>query len=723
MQPEHFDTLQRALELAQNGVPVFPCSPQTKAPLVDRGLYAATANERIVRRWWQDHPDAMIGVPTGARSDVWVLDVDLKDNGPDNLASLEAMHGALPETLIVATASGGRHYYWRHVPGVRNRGRLAAGIDVRGDGGYIIAAGSVRDDGTYYEIEHDATPADAPQWLLDLVIKRDRSVLRSPMGSEAQPHGNARYVEAAIAGEIEKLVSTRAGRNNALNDAAFSLGTLVGAGGMSRHDAETRLFAAAVANGYVGKDGEAAARATIASGLQSGEASPREIPEGNDRQFADGIEAWIPHKLIEKARATRLGLDVAPAAATKEELAAEPEPPETIFRATPFTLRDPRLLPRREFVYGTHLIRKYVSVTVAPGGLGKTSLTIAEALAMVSGRALLGTPVLRPLRVWLFNAEDPREEMERRLTAAALHYRIRAEDIDGRLFLDTGREQNLIVAHDDRKGIKINAPVLDAVVDEIEKHRIDVMVIDPFVSTHGVNENDNGAIDRVAKLWGQIADITNCAIEVVHHVRKSDGRDITVEDARGAISLLAAARSARVLNRMTEEEAHSAGLTPQDRFAHFSVTRGKANLAPMSAGSEWRRLVSVPLGNGEGVQRPQDHAAVVTEWKWPSSDDIVAELSNDQIASIKHQLVTSDFKAAHNAKPWAGEAVAFVLGLDLDVQGERKRAASILKSLEAEGHVVRVDQRDPISRKVMRLVRPAETENEGAKVPAKVVRK
>src|SRR5690606_7351743 len=215
-----------------------------------------------------------------------------------------------------------------------------------------------------------------------------------------------------------------------------------------------------------------------------------------------------------------------------------------------------------DFVYGTHLIRKYVSVTVSPGGLGKTSLTIAEALAMVTGRPLLGTPLSRALNVWLFNAEDPRDEMDRRIMAAAMHFRLSPDDVNG-LFLDTGREQDLIVAYEDkRSGLKINEPVVESVVDQIRRNRIDVMVVDPFVSTHGVSENDNGAIDKVTKLWAKIADETNCAIELVHHVRKSEGRDVTVEDARGAVSLLAAARSARVLNRMTDEQASEAGVPP-----------------------------------------------------------------------------------------------------------------------------------------------------------------
>jgi 2,3-bisphosphoglycerate-independent phosphoglycerate mutase len=92
----------------------------------------------------------------------------------------------------------------------------------------------------------------------------------------------------------------------------------------------------------------------------------------------------------------------------------------------------------------------------------------------------------------------------------------------------------------------------------------------PHLSSHGVSENDNGAIDRVAKTWAKIAEETNCSIELVHHSRKTNGNEVTVEDSRGAVALLSAARSARVLNQMTKDEGERAGV--EFRRLHFRVT-------------------------------------------------------------------------------------------------------------------------------------------------------
>ncbi|MDO9461685.1 MAG: AAA family ATPase, partial [Alphaproteobacteria bacterium] len=81
------------------------------------------------------------------------------------------------------------------------------------------------------------------------------------------------------------------------------------------------------------------------------------------------------------------------------------------------------------------LVRKFLSATVAPGGVGKTALTIVETLTMTSAKALLGVVVPKPLRVWHWNLEDPQEETVRRIQAAALHYRLEPEEIGDRLFV------------------------------------------------------------------------------------------------------------------------------------------------------------------------------------------------------------------------------------------------------------------------------------------------
>jgi hypothetical protein len=201
---------------------------------------------------------------------------------------------------------------------------------------------------------------------------------------------------------------------------------------------------------------------------------------GIDREWLDeGAE--IAKTLMDSFMARRGAHDAAYISPPAPDKAAP------LIKATPFEWIDPKTLPRREFLFGTHLIRKFISVTVAPGGLGKSSLTIAEALAMVTGRPFFNGGLTQPLRVWMFNAEDPREELNRRIMGACLHYGLSESDLRGRLFVDSGREAEIVIAVEERDGFKIVRPVVKAVKATIIKNGIDVLIVDPFVSTHNVS--------------------------------------------------------------------------------------------------------------------------------------------------------------------------------------------------------------------------------------------
>lgn len=112
--------------------------------------------------------------------------------------------------------------------------------------------------------------------------------------------------------------------------------------------------------------------------------------------------------------------------------------PKPSFKPTPFVWRDPAEFKRREWLYGNHYIRKYVTGTIGRRGGGKTTRAIVEILSMVTGRDLLGTGNMptAPLRVW-YIGEDTREEIELRFIAACAHHKIKPEEIGGRLFFDS----------------------------------------------------------------------------------------------------------------------------------------------------------------------------------------------------------------------------------------------------------------------------------------------
>lgn len=341
-----------------------------------------------------------------------------------------------------------------------------------------------------------------------------------------------------------------------------------------------------------------------------------------------------------------------------------------LIRATPFQWCDPASIPPRAWLYGNHLIRKFVSTTVSPGGLGKSSLSVVEALSMTSGRPLLSDNQLHepePLTVWLWNGEDPNEETQRRVIAAAVHYNLRPDDFASRLYTDSGRDLRLKLASMARGETLLDESVFEQLTDEIIRRGVDVLVLDPLVSAHNVSENDNGAIDAIVKRLGIVADRANCAIELVHHVRKPSGdAETTVNDARGASALIGGVRSARVLNGMSADTATEIGIPVEDRHFYFSVTNGKSNMSARSGTGLWRRLVSVCLNNGTPDRGP-DHIGVVTEYTLPARAPSY-DLSNAETVAIRLLSECDTYRhwLPKGRKPsgWLGDAILGELGID-----------------------------------------------------------
>lgn len=357
-------------------------------------------------------------------------------------------------------------------------------------------------------------------------------------------------------------------------------------------------------------------------------------------------------------------------------------------QATPWAFKDPSSIPPRSWIYGTHYIRKFVSVTVSPGGVGKTSKSIVEALSMATGRDLLNETVHERARVWLWNGEDPRDELDRRIAAACTLYEIKPDDLDGWLFVDSGREHQIVTAVQTRDGTEIAIPIMDAMIKTIEQNKIDVVIIDPFVSSHAVSENDNMAMDSVIKrFWAPLIDRTNCSVELIHHAKKTGGNEVTAESARGAVALIGAARSAIALNPMTQDEANKANV--ENRHLYFRATDAKANMAPREDRSRWFKLVSVDLGNSTR-DRPSDRVGVATSWQWP---DTMAGVTVADLLAVQRELNAGTWMdSARTGDSWAGHAVAKVMSLNLDNEKDKERAKTCLKAWKGSG-ALRIERR------------------------------
>jgi hypothetical protein len=361
---------------------------------------------------------------------------------------------------------------------------------------------------------------------------------------------------------------------------------------------------------------------------------------------------------------------------------AERETAPATFSAQPYVRRDPKTIPPRQWLHAGHYIRGFLSTTIAPGGIGKTSLQLVEAVGMVLGRDLLKGTTARPLNVWYWNLEDPRDEIDRRIAAILLHYEIAPGSSEGRLFVNS--EESLVIASRARDETVVAGPVVGRLVSEIVRLQIDAFIVDPFVSSHKVPENDNGAIDTVAKTWSRIARTCNCAVEVAHHIRKpSSGNtaEITVDDARGAGALKDAGRSVRVLNTMSKEEAETISIKPVQRRSYFHIDDGKANMKPPAENIDWRKIVSVPLDNGtEEVEG--DWVGVVTKWKMPGAMEGVTA---SDLLRVQKRIAQGKWREDPRANAWVGKAVGEVLSLDVREKGVRKRVMGMLATWLASG--------------------------------------
>src|SRR5262245_40835910 len=189
--------LAAALAYAARGWPVFPCHGMQdgqctcsgkpnctpgKHPLTAHGFEDATTDPKQIDRWWTENPDANVAVATGACSGLIVVDEDPRHGGDLTLEDLEAQYGKLPDTVISLTGGGGKHYVFRHFgKALSSRAHaFGPGLDLKGDGGYIIAPPSLHVSGLRYEWEASSHPDEVPiaafpawLWMLADTTTRD----------------------------------------------------------------------------------------------------------------------------------------------------------------------------------------------------------------------------------------------------------------------------------------------------------------------------------------------------------------------------------------------------------------------------------------------------------------------------------------------------------------------------------------------------------------------
>ncbi|HEV7910515.1 MAG TPA: bifunctional DNA primase/polymerase [Methylocella sp.] len=244
--------IDAALKWADRGFAVFPLVPRGKVPLgslVPHGLKEASRDASVIRDWWRREPKANIGIVTGGGH--FVLDLD--DAGAVSwFTNACGRHGA-PKTLTVRTARG-FHVFFSCAGAVTNSaGRLAPGVDVRGEGGYVVAAPSIHPSGAVYTIARDLPIAEAPQWLVDEAMPPPPRHMPEPGQMPSWRCEDAKL--RAIPGILSLVANARQGERNRITFwAACRFAEMVHDGLITQRLAEELLLQGASRCGLTGME-------------------------------------------------------------------------------------------------------------------------------------------------------------------------------------------------------------------------------------------------------------------------------------------------------------------------------------------------------------------------------------------------------------------------------------------------------------------------------------
>jgi hypothetical protein len=290
--------------------------------------------------------------------------------------------------------------------------------------------------------------------------------------------------------------------------------------------------------------------------------------------------------------------------------------------------------------------------------------------------------------------EDDETELRRRIRAACIHHQLDESDLDGWLYYWTPHALRLFEIDEHRQPIP--GQLGDALRQIIERLGVGLVSIDPFVKSHGADENDNTLIDRAASLLLEVAYDCGAVCDYVHHHLKGIPIAGDADSGRGASALANASRLVKTITRMTEREAEVLGATEVDRKFLIRIDDAKLNIAPPAEQTVWFRLVGVDIGNSTEDYPRGDNAQTVERW-YPR--DPFKDLPPSKIAEIFAELrkspaegefYLSDLRANGD---WAGWPIAKIGDM------EKGAATLIFKAWIKSGTLIKDDYHSPRRRK------------------------
>ncbi|HEV7305225.1 bifunctional DNA primase/polymerase [Ensifer sp.] len=532
--------LSVALEYIAAGIPIFPCrawtetDPHTgeiydpKSPLTSNGLYGASTNERIIREWWRRNPKALVGIPTGEKTGFFALDVDVKEGkaGDRNLAALEAEHAQLPRTVVVQTATGGFHYLFRHVDGLTtSTGSLPEHIDIRAQGGYVIAAGSEFPDGSRYDYL-GGTPADliaaiggvaeAPAWLVDVI----RTPRYRATSSPTIPMPRNDDVSAAEVEELLSYISPECGYQDWIN-ALMAVHGELGESGLAVADSWS-------ATGSKYKRGEVARKwKTFKAGAGIGMGTLTVLARDGGADLSaigkkhrgrqhddtqpidpDKVEAFVARELAKKTPvAANDNEPTKPTADAADEPSSLPVVNPVNWHGQP--------VPEREWFIEGLVPHRQVTILAGDGGVGKSLLALQFGAASALGVDTAGYSPTQG-RVLYLGAEDEGEEFHRRLVDIVRGHGRQLSDL-GDFRLIPMADADALLAIPDKSGVMLPTAVWRQFCELAREFRPRLIVLDTVADLFGGDEIKRGQARQFIGMLRRLAIDLDCSIILLAH--------------------------------------------------------------------------------------------------------------------------------------------------------------------------------------------------------------
>lgn len=560
---------QGALLMVRKGFRVFRVAPNTKDPY-RRGINEATDNVQVIEQWFRDEPRLNYGVAT---SGLVALDVDAK-HGDQWIEEFAAL-GELPRTLTVVTPTGGMHIYFRGMEaGQRD---ISKTVQVRSRGGYLVGPGSTI-DGKAYSIVADVPVAEVPPHVRERLARlQERAEDNVTPVAELDTPG-------AIAHAVAML-SARAGADKGDRNAQlFRLACLVKDQGVSQHLARELLLEHWCPRCTPAYDDDYEIEKTVRSAYENGLKPPgSDAVEFEEVASCPELDEWAARRAQKpKAEAVSpfVAIDV---------------------------LQDPASYSPRPWLFQGDILRGSLTGFVAAGGIGKSMLTVALAVAAAANRAdFIGMRLVPggPYRAMLIANEDDYDELRGRIAAVCDLAGIDRRSLQGRLFTYQAPDYSrfLAMVRNPKTRAMVPTNALVALQTFTRENKIDIRFWDPFVELHTGNENDNTDVAAVMAAIRQASRLNATADVVVHHSRKPTAGVAEIagdaDSARGGSAFRGNVRRMFTLLRPTNDDAKRYRMTATQRRKLFRLDDGKTSYTE-AGGERWYEIASVKLGNGE----------------------------------------------------------------------------------------------------------------------------